>query len=164
MGEAGAVGIEGRVYTFGGRGPLKTCQSYSGGAAGTWMDHAEIPYPIDYGRPVAYDGDIYLLGGVNEGANNSRASVYDPVQDSWTILPDPPTDDARTVSAGVYGAQLYIFQQGVLYFFDVPTSTWVDPVAGPGLQGTHALTISGQIHAIGAGDTGATEVHRLVFP
>ena len=128
------------------------------------MDHAEIPYPIDYGRPVAYDGDIYLLGGVNESANNSRASVYDPAQDSWTILPDPPTDDARTVSVGVYGAQLYMFQQGVLYFFDVATSTWVDPVPGPGLQGAHALTISGQIHAVGAGDTGATEVHRLVFP
>lgn len=165
VGEAGAISFGGQVYTFGGRGPLDTTQSYSGGPTGSWSDHAPVPYALDYGRPVEYGGSIYLLGGVNDSASNSRASVYDPLNDTWSVLPNPPTDQGRTRGAGVFGDQIYMYHQDRrVHFYDPVGSAWTLSLDGPELQQPSVVTIGGAIYAIGGGLAGPTEVHRLVWP
>jgi hypothetical protein len=164
VGEAGAISFGGEVYTFGGRGPLDTNQSYSGGTNGTWSDHAPVPYTVEYGKPVEYGGSVYLLGGTNSSETNSRASVYDPANDTWASLPAPPTEEDRTRSAGVHGDTIYMFQQGQLHFYEPASSAWVLSLGGPSLQQPSVVTISGTIYGIGGGGDDLTEVHRLVWP
>ena len=165
VGEAGAAAWNGRLYTFGGRGPVSTCQSYSGGEFGRWSDHADIPYPVDYARPVVHEDLIWLLGGTNDSGDESRAALYNPAADSWTTLPAPPIDAGRTTDAGLLGGRLYMFQRSELHFYDLATGAWeLDSLAGPLVTGARVVVIADTLYGIGGGEEGDTEVHRLVFP
>lgn len=164
-GEAGVAVLGDDIYLFGGRGPETSTQVYSGGAAGSWTDATDIPYPVDYARPVVVGSDIYLLGGVNEAATESRASRFTPSTGAWQILTSPPVDEGRTVGAGRLGEQLWMLQREEIYFYDPTTDAW-DPasISTPmALSRPHVVTFDGVIHAIG-GEGAGTGLHRLVFP
>ena len=112
-----------------------------------------------------HDDLIWLLGGTNDSGDESRAALYNPAADSWTTLPAPPIDAGRTTDAGLLGSRLYMVQQNDLHFYDVAGGAWeLDSLAGPMVAGPRVVVIGDTLYGIGGGDTGDTEIHRLVFP
>ena len=65
-------------------------------ATDSWSDGSPIPANRLRGSAgaVNYNGKIYLVGGNTQGHNGGAVSwfdVYDPVNDSWQVLPDAPS-------------------------------------------------------------------------
>lgn len=164
-GEAGMTVFENSIFLFGGRGPLDSTQQYTGGLAGTWSDGAPIPYPVEFAQPVAVGDHIYLLGGLNETGDESRASRFTPGSNTWSALAPPPWEDDRTNSAGIIGDQLWMLGRGGLAFYDPTTDVWdAQRVPVPAdLEQVRTVEIGGTIYAIG-GVADTTEVHRLNIP
>lgn len=163
-GEAGITVFGDDLYLFGGRGPLDSTQSYSGGVAGSWMDHAAIPYTVDSARPVVVGDDIYLVGGTNETVDESRLARFTPSSDTWMVLSNSPAGEGRTQNAGLLGDQLWMHQRGEIFFYTPATDVWDPaPLRTPQLDQVAVVEIGGVLHAIG-GDATTTEVHRYVIP
>ena len=76
-----------------------------------WARVQPIPQAVNHAAAVAYDGDLYVVGGYTAGsglaAESARLWRYEPVADRWTRLPDAPTARAA-LAAGVIGGRLYV--------------------------------------------------------
>lgn len=93
--QAAAVELNGRIVVIGGdplRGysssdPIGTVESYDP-TTDTWSTLPSLPEPRARMHAVAYQGKIYV-GGYTEGltGRTDRLDVYDPVANSWSVLP-----------------------------------------------------------------------------
>ena len=72
-----------------------------------WQTKASLPTPRSGFASVAYENQIYVIGG--EGAHGllTQTERYDPAQDAWTTLAPLPLAVAD-VSAVVIGGQIYV--------------------------------------------------------
>lgn len=85
-GAAGVVGLDGRVYVFGGISSYT--QIYDPGAD-EWVLGASMAYSVwEAKAAVVSSGLIWVVGG--EGAPAGMAQVYDPVADSWSVGTSAP--------------------------------------------------------------------------
>lgn len=60
---------------------------------GTWQSLADMSaWRRYYASGVLKDGRVIICGGEQSGAgeDTNRCEIYDPVADSWTIIPSPP--------------------------------------------------------------------------
>ncbi len=84
-------------------------------AGNSWFSAANPPYSSCGSAAVAYGGKIYQFGGYDSNApfpswNYSKAAyVFDPAADSWSPLPDMPTDLGDKPSAAAAGGKLYLY-------------------------------------------------------
>ncbi|GEM_PF-3772846 len=172
-GGAAAIGLDGRVYVFGGltNVPLTYnpyIQIYEP-SNDTWSLGAPMPEPVTIAKAVAMpDGLIYVMGGNNQSEIygdriKNLLQIYDPVANSWDMGPNMPMD--------VYsGAALAVNDRTILYFgggnpdlgqcyetiigYNTVdeywwTSSWTLPVIMAGLDAVPGP--DGQIYLIGGG-------------
>jgi len=114
---AAAVGVDGRIYVFGGtaNGTESSVTSIYDPAANTWSSGASMPTAREGARAVTLlDGRIVVLGGgslcgtnlCDHGIVYDRVEVYDPVTNSWATLPHMLTPRYRPAVA-LLGGRLY---------------------------------------------------------
>lgn len=114
-----SVEVGGRIYIVGafkggfpGETPVAEIYSFDPDAPTQWREESVIPEDRRRGSAAAanYGGKIYVVGGNTKGHNAGWVSwfdVYDPVEKTWTTLPDAPhaRDHHR---ASVVDGKLYV--------------------------------------------------------
>ncbi len=100
---------------------------------GTFTELAPLPEKLNHIGVVAYDHDLYVLGGyggTRDGNTKAGFYRYDPDTDRWSQMPEMPEPRAA-MAAGVVGDQL-IVAGGALntkpmseaFAFDFKTRRW----------------------------------------
>jgi N-acetylneuraminic acid mutarotase len=96
--DAGSAAIGQTLYAVGGKnasGHQRALYGYDA-TSDSWSTLAPLPtaYPaVENPAVVAHDGKLYVFGGSTAPFSGAvaKAAVYDPAQDSWTMLADMPT-------------------------------------------------------------------------
>lgn len=155
---------------------------------GTWSQIASSHvWRSAYASQVMADGRLWVYGGefatpnLVQNANSCQGEIYDPVANTWTVIPSPPGHDCTLTSPGdapsvVLPSGLILTQVGlvgnvssdpvhatasVVDLYSPSTNTWipgVTPSAGtPNLEEA-ALTIlqDGTVFTMDAGNDGQT--------
>ncbi|MBI4046127.1 MAG: hypothetical protein HY371_04845, partial [Devosia nanyangense] len=90
-----SVGLDGKIYVFGGyvdgwQASAKSWILDPGTQA--WTPLADMPSPRAAGGAVAIDGKIYVVSGSTTNAVNvPTVEAYDPAKNTWTALAPIPT-------------------------------------------------------------------------
>lgn len=113
--EAQGVGLNGKLYVFGGfyTGDLKTAKASHvfNPATNTWSIIADMPEALTH-SPVVTDGQlIYVLGGFvgdHPGGSTGHVWIYNPASNTWSAGPSLP---ARRGSGGaaIIGRSIHFF-------------------------------------------------------
>lgn len=170
-----AVGLDGRVYVFGGyvSGWNATARAWMLDPASSngWQPIADLPTARAAGGAVALDGRLYVIGGSRtNGVNVPAVEAYDPAIDSWAVLAPLPTPrdhlslgvvDGRIVVAGgrVDGDPAH--NLAVTEIYDPATDSWSTAADMPTPRsGAAAAVLDGRLFVLG-GET-RTEVFSTV--
>lgn len=120
--EPRGVAIDEQIYTVGGITGLETLEDGSlllepsdtlirfDPEREEFEELAPLPRKLNHIGVVAYDGDLYVLGGYGRtlDTGTSRAFFrYEPEADRWTRMPDMPEPKAA-MAAGVIGQRLIV--------------------------------------------------------
>ncbi|WP_291172285.1 hypothetical protein [Gimesia sp.] len=77
---------------------------------------------------AAFDGKIYLLGGIQERGISRKVSVYDPQTDNWSAGPELKADSSTagfaTSSFATGGHLYYTGGSGIVYRLNADKSDW----------------------------------------
>jgi hypothetical protein len=90
---AGVLGVDGRLYSFGGEVGSNSCQDGAATdafildeTAGTWSSGASMPLAVR-AAPAATGAGIgafiYVFGGISNGAPVATVQAYDPARNVW---------------------------------------------------------------------------------
>jgi hypothetical protein len=100
---------------------------------GTWSPLAPMHQTrLYYGSAVLADGRVFVAGGEysNAGSETNTAEIYDPVLDSWKVLPAPTgwaqIGDAITCVLSDGRLLMGQIEDPRTAFFDPNTDTWTD--------------------------------------
>jgi len=91
--------FEDEVWVMGGfqdmKGFLSTTEVFSLSTK-TWRDGPELPYAVNWGQALVYEGDLYHIGGIHSGGQVLRldgdfweavsSTAYDDVRDSYQAV------------------------------------------------------------------------------
>jgi DNA-binding CsgD family transcriptional regulator len=72
-----------------------------------WQARAPLPTPRSGLALVAYEGQIYAIGGESADGVTGAVERYDPQTDGWTPLANKPTAVAD-VAAALIGGEVYV--------------------------------------------------------
>ncbi len=142
-----------------------------------WIVGPEIPVARRRGAAgcVVYKGKIYLSGGITNGHNDGVVNwldEYDPVTNTWTILPDAPNTRDHCKGA-IYEDKLYMVGghktgfngninalESAVDVYDFDTQTWTtqsNPIPTP--RGGNAIAVLGnELLAIGGNNSSGNAV------
>jgi N-acetylneuraminic acid mutarotase len=111
--------------------------------ADSWSTGAAMPAPLAGASAVAYDGLLYVIGGLqNDGTAANTLYIYDPGTDSWTT--GASMAEARSLSAAaaidgkIYIAGGYLGGNGgdttinSVEVYDIATDAWSSGSSLPG--------------------------------
>jgi hypothetical protein len=91
-----------------------------------------LPAPIWIAAPAVLDGKLYIFGGIDQRAKQTRAFSFDPATGHWTRLTSSPSE-SLTYTAAAWGNRIIV---GNLFppsaetsLYDPKTDSWS---AGPG--------------------------------
>ena len=162
-GAAGAMGLDGKVYAFGGftGSDLSYTQIYDPGSD-LWTLGELMPYAAWEAKAATVsNGSIWVVGG--EGPPPGTVQIYDPATDSWSIGPSAPAYVLCGALVSV-GDDLYYSGGGEgsytgtanMFKYDSALGEWVvlsdliDPVAG------HAMIegADGLLYVVGGAGSG----------
>ena len=161
-GAAGAMGLNGLVYVFGGDDGSGYTQIYNP-ASNSWSLGMAMPFPVWEGKAATVgNGSIWVVGG--EGAPSAGyTQIYNPVANSWSAGPAAPAD----VLCGALisdGNDLYYSgggdgdYAGTTNFFkyDATAGAWTTLVDLPEARAGHAMVmgVDGLIYLVGGSDAG----------
>jgi len=107
--EGSAVAIGPVIYVAGGSRPgnLHTFLAYDTRTR-RWSEPSKLPEGLNHSPAVAYDGDLYLVGGYLEGEEaTSEFWRYEPDANRWTAMP-PMRQPRGSAAAAVIGDRLYV--------------------------------------------------------
>ncbi|MGB2696683.1 MAG: glutaminyl-peptide cyclotransferase [Candidatus Zixiibacteriota bacterium] len=163
--EAGAAkGLDGRIYLFGGAGPVDVVQIYDPETE-SWVMGSPMPTPrYQLGVVTGSDGLIYAIGGRSSplGDPVDIVEVYDPFRDTWSSASPMPT--ARNQFAISLGADNRIYTIGgktasepnqspfyyIVEIYDPVTDTWETGLPAPTARGEMDAVLCGNgIYVIG---------------
>jgi len=160
-GAAGAMGLDGLVYVFGGTGGAYT-QIYDP-ELNSWTLGAAMPYPVWEAKAATVtNGSIWVVGG--EGAPSSGyAQIYDPVANSWSVGEPAPAGVLCGAMIAV-GDDLYYSGGGVgsysatmnFFMYDASLRNWVSLPDLPEPRAAHAMVlgVDGLIYLVGGSSDG----------
>lgn len=173
--ELRAVALGSRIYILAGHqsadsGGLESVSQVDvyDPATGKYSRAPDTPIPLDHSAVVAYEGDLYLVGGDSNGQSSAGLWRYTPGEEAWQELPSMPTPRGGH-AAEVIGDRLYVLggttesafvNQDLLpltslEIFDFRTGEWS---SGPDMPtGRHhfdAAVLDGQLYAIGGRTAG----------
>ena len=106
IGAGAAVEIEGIIYVAGGV-PLGTSLYAYDPRADTWQTLPSMTQPREHIAAVAYEGDVWVLGGRWEEAMLNSVEIFDTESGSWS--PGPSMQEARSgFGATVLGERIFV--------------------------------------------------------
>lgn len=161
-GAAGAMGLDGLVYVFGGSGGGAYTQIYDP-ELNSWTLGAAMPYAVWEAKAATVtNGSIWVVGG--EGAPTpGYAQIYDPVADSWSVGTPAPADVLCGAMIAV-GNDLYYSGGGVgsysatanFFMYDASLRDWVTMQDLPEARAAHAMVlgVDGLIYVVGGSSDG----------
>lgn len=97
-----------------------------------WSTVADYPEPVAFPSCDAWQDKIYCTGGHDGDAGTAGSYVYDRDTDTWSALPDPPTDSWGSQHAMVDGTLVVNggVQDGAItnttFGYDVQAGEWID--------------------------------------
>lgn len=181
-GGPGAAAMYGRIYAIGGGNTigsyLADVQTYTppaNSSGNTWSSRAALPSPSrEYAASVVTNGQIYVIGGQNNGSTPtyySTVQAYNPLTNSWTTKASMPT--ARSgLAAVVVDGKIYAIggEDGSYYYsrveaYDPISNTWESSARAnmtTARSSLAAVAVSGKIYAIGGyngSDVSSVEVY-----
>lgn len=161
-GAAGAMGLDGMVYVFGGTGGAYT-QIYDP-ELNSWTLGAAMPYSVWEAKAATVtNGSIWVVGG--EGAPTpGYAQIYDPVADSWSVGTPAPADVLCGAMISV-GDDLYYSGGGAgsysatanFFMYDASLDEWVSLQDLPEPRAAQAMVlgVDGLIYVAGGSSSGS---------
>ncbi|MEW5748961.1 MAG: kelch repeat-containing protein [Candidatus Thermoplasmatota archaeon] len=169
-GAAGAMGLDGNVYAFGGHGPNDFTQIYDP-VADMWTLGATMPYATWEAKAATLaNGSIAVVGGYGAAG---LMQIYDPVGNAWSLGPSVPgavtcggmvsVGDDLYYSGGCDGA--WFDAMTWMYKYDSASGAWgaladlPEPIAG------HAMVVGvdGLMYVVGGSDNGYNEGNGYAF-
>jgi Kelch motif len=167
-----SAAVNGKIYYIGGLtgwlGPSVGSVYIYDPTTDTFSTGASMPAGRDRGAGgiAAYNGKIYLAGGIHAGTTVGWFDVYDPASDTWASLPDLPHRRDHFQAAIVNGRFWAIggrvsstpVRVGYNEAFDFATQKWLTGFAPlPTLRGGVATAVFGtEVVVIGGEGGGAT--------
>lgn len=133
-----AVVVGDKIYVFGG-------WQLNGGSTGgrsVWVSHGLVlnlsqpgakwetlkqPFQRRALTMAAYDGKVWVIGGLGEKASDPKVDIFDPKTASWSSAPTVPGDslNAFSAAAAVLDGKLYLTaKDGKLYRLAEKNSGW----------------------------------------
>jgi N-acetylneuraminic acid mutarotase len=139
-------------------------------AAGTYDSLPDAPIPVDHAVTVAYDGDLYLVGGASNGPPTNTMWRYSPARRQWEEL--APMRLARYAAGGaVIGDRLYVVggsaeeasnAYGSMEIYDFETGEWVEgPEMPTPRHHVGVAALDGKLYAAGGRDPGDLSLDRV---
>jgi len=164
IGPGAAMGIDGKIYVFGGGFPggiLASVECYDP-ATDTWSYRAPMPGPRAWLRAAtAPDGTIYTFGGSTDSGPSTEVWAYDPGTDTWdTTVPQMPTPRRDVVAVTGADGLIYVFggypNYNTVEAFDPVNKTWHTKAPMPTGRwcAGGALGPDGKIYIVGGGISG----------
>ena len=133
----------------------------------SWQFGPALPQPMHHTMAVGINGKVYVIGGetstsglANQGIYLDTVYEYDPAGDSWTELPDLPTQ-RNHLAAGAIAGKLYVaggrFGGGVgsemtaiVEVYDPATNTWGSRAPMPTPRGgVNGIAVNGCLYTFG---------------
>lgn len=94
---------------------------------GEWRERATMPRALGNAAAVALGGRIYHIGGFDRSRPQALMHLFDPVSDSWSLAPPPPSP-LSAHGAAATGGRIFVFgdyeNQSSLLGFDPRTGEW----------------------------------------
>jgi len=132
----------------------------SAGVDDSWRRVADLPIPRTNHAAAVVAGQIYILGGYDDGGMNV-VMEYDPVTDQWHRIADmlTPRGDlaAAVVNGKIYaiGGADYPIYYSTVEEYDPITDSWRSRAPMPTPRfGLAAVAVEGKIYAIGGTERG----------
>ena len=172
--------INGTLYAAGGvdasHTPVATNEAYDP-KTNTWTERAPMPTPRHHHTSAVVDGKLYVIGGrilgngvqsqINEALTNlDDNEMYNPLNDSWTMMEPMPTKRSGIASAAspvngniyVFGGENPFKDEGAVKTFDVvekydpKSNSWTtEQVMPTARHGLAAMVIDGKIYVVSGG-------------
>lgn len=131
-----------------------------------WRSAAPMQFPSRGHAAVEFGGKVYVFGGLTsvDGPNDSlayrSARVYDPVANSWTVLPSMPVG-AYDLDAQVIGNKIYVIVgygvggfRNELLEYDPSAATWAQKASNPTYRYEFVTeVVNGRLYVIGGQGT-----------
>ena len=127
-----------------------------------WNQLAAMPYSRSDPAVVAFDGQIYVIGGVNSLGVLNRVERYDPLTDTWSTLSPKPKAVYDTQAAVINGLiyvpgglqdQSSMQPSDLLEIYDTNTNQWHSgaPLPTP-LSAYGLVAYDGDLYVFGGWD------------
>ena len=157
----GVVGVNGKVYVFGGSnasGALDSVEIYDP-ATDTWTPGPSMPGAKGAPSAVAIDGLIYVLAG------NKFVYRFDPSQGTWSIKSPVPVSFTGPAAVAVFDRKIYLAcDEQWMYCYDPAADNWTAKTPVPVKRSIASFAaLSGKLYAIGGGEPGhvPSEIDRI---
>jgi len=128
-----------------------------------WKARAPLPTPRSRLALVAYEGQVYAIGGESADGVTGAVERYDPEADAWTPLADKPTPVAD-VAAALIGGEIYVpggrtasgNPTDIVEAYNPETDTWERKAPLPVALSAYALAaLEGKLYLFGGWDGSA---------
>jgi len=169
---AGAVGINGVIYVFGGLNsggsPVNTVAAYAADG-GVWWNHGTLPIGPSEVVAAVPSGKAYVFRA------DAPPQEYDTATGSARVLPAPmPTPRDRAAAVGLPDGRILVaggvdatgVLTGLVEVLDTTTETWATVAAMPTARsGARATHFGGKVYVVGGSDAvtmvGTVEIYDL---
>src|ERR1043166_6385540 len=125
----------------------------------TWSNVAPLPVALGQGTIGAWNGKIYVAGGLIGGTSVTNAlRIYDIASNTWSSGPNMPTSPGVEAAAGaVVNGKFYVmggddFNNGLntTFIYDIATNTWTTGATLPDFRtNTYGTAYNGLIYVYG---------------
>ena len=122
-----------------------------------WRTRAQMPTPRTDHAVAAYQGLVYVIGGVSSNGATGRVEIYDPNTDTWTTGRSKPTP-VGFIAAAQVGDKIYVpggidagrQPQDILEIYDPIRDIWELGAPLPRPLGAYGLAaLDGQVYLFG---------------
>jgi len=146
LGEVGSGVIDGTLFVVGANS-FKTWELDI--ATGIWAQETNRPFPGDHHAVEVIDGQLYLFGGHENGAEG-KVQIYDPIAKTWSLGTDMPWAGI-SVSTALIDGLVYV-AGGIVGNSTVDDCAVYDPVLDSWTTLTSMPTQKGRNHAAAGTD------------
>lgn len=161
----GTAVVNGKIYTIGGYSGdavnlsggshLSTVEEYDP-INDVWTTKASLPVARSWTNAVAYNGKIYVFGGLTASSNATNLlDIYDTTNDTWSSETMPmalhsPSSVVANDKIYLIGGDTGYHQQNTFWEYDPTTNTWDQKLSmNTPRDSLSTIYSGGKIYAIG---------------
>lgn len=137
-----------------------------------WQNKPDMPEIRTRAAAIAFENQIFVFGGLTDGAASAAVLRYDPALSTWTTLPNPKPTPVSEIQAAVLGGRIYIpgglrsdgQVSSTLDIYDPRTGAWESgPDMPTGLSGYALAAHEGKLYVFGGWDGADFTDQVLIF-